>query len=109
MAADGCLPFNEKSTSESIRETFGMSKKAFKQAWALLIKAGEVTDRFETEHLTLRSKWNGQMFIEKIPDHSSETATTIKAEPLPNPKKCFLLIYSVFPSASSPGSGSLWR
>jgi len=72
VAADGYLPFNEKSTSESIRETFGMSKKAFKQAWALLIKAGEVTDRFETEHLTLRSKWNGQMFIEKIPDHSSK-------------------------------------
>jgi len=49
-----------------------MSKKAFKQAWAVLIKAGEVTDRFETEYLTLRSKWDGKMFIEKISDHSAK-------------------------------------
>ena len=72
VEAGGCMPFNEKSTSESIRETFDMSKKAFKQAWAVLIKAGEVTDRFETEFLTLRSKWDGKMFVEKIPGHSAK-------------------------------------
>jgi len=36
--ADGRLPFNDKSSPESIRETFNASKKAFKQAIGALYK-----------------------------------------------------------------------
>ena len=40
--ADGFMPFNDKSSPESIRETFNMSKKAFKQALAKLYKARRI-------------------------------------------------------------------
>lgn len=36
--AGGSMPFNDKSSPESIRETFNMSKKAFKQACGVLYK-----------------------------------------------------------------------
>ena len=36
--AGGSMPFNDKSTPDSIRETFNMSKKAFKQAIGVLYK-----------------------------------------------------------------------
>ena len=38
LEADGYLPFNDKSTPESIRETFSASKKAFKQALGMLYR-----------------------------------------------------------------------
>ena len=41
-AAGGFMAFNDKSSPESIRETFNMSKKAFKQALAKLYKARQI-------------------------------------------------------------------
>ena len=38
QAGDGSLPFNDKSSPETIRETFDTSKKAFKQALGALYK-----------------------------------------------------------------------
>ena len=38
LEAGGYLPFNDKSTPESIRETFSASKKAFKQALGMLYR-----------------------------------------------------------------------
>ena len=38
LEAGGYLPFNDKSSPESIRETFSASKKAFKQALGMLYK-----------------------------------------------------------------------
>ncbi len=38
IAAGGHLPFNDKSSPDSIRDTFGISKKAFKQAIGALYK-----------------------------------------------------------------------
>ena len=40
--AGGSMAFNDKSSPESIRETFDMSKKAFKQALAKLYKARRI-------------------------------------------------------------------
>ncbi|MCF7686718.1 MAG: hypothetical protein K9N01_00320 [Cephaloticoccus sp.] len=40
--ADGRLPFHDGSSPEEIRETFGMSKKAFKQAIGALFKARRI-------------------------------------------------------------------
>ncbi len=42
-AADGTLPFTYKSDAEAIRETFGVSKKAYKKALTHLIESGEIT------------------------------------------------------------------
>jgi len=36
--AGGMLPYHDKSSSEEIREAFGVSKKAFKQAVGALCK-----------------------------------------------------------------------
>lgn len=41
-AAGGKLPFNDKSTPESIRETFDTSKKAFKQTIGVLYKQRKI-------------------------------------------------------------------
>jgi predicted RNA-binding protein (virulence factor B family) len=41
-AAGGRLPFHDNSTPEQIRQTFGMSKKAFKQAIGALFKARRI-------------------------------------------------------------------
>ena len=42
VGAGGSIPFNDKSSPESIRETFDMSKKAFKQALAKLYKNRQI-------------------------------------------------------------------
>jgi predicted RNA-binding protein (virulence factor B family) len=42
LGAGGSIPFNDKSSPESIRETFDMSKKAFKQALAKLYKNRQI-------------------------------------------------------------------
>ena len=41
-AAGGRLPFHDKSSPEEIREKFGVSKKAFKQALGALYRARRV-------------------------------------------------------------------
>lgn len=41
-AAGGEMPYDDKSTPEAIREVFGMSKKAFKQAIGTLFKARRI-------------------------------------------------------------------
>lgn len=41
-AANGSMPFNDKSSPESIRDSFDMSKKAFKQALAKLYKERQI-------------------------------------------------------------------
>ncbi|MGC6605512.1 MAG: S1 RNA-binding domain-containing protein [Lentimonas sp.] len=58
-AAGGTLPFNDKSDSEAIRETFNTSKKAFKQTIIALRKNGKLTEHYETEFITLKSAWDG--------------------------------------------------
>lgn len=42
IKAGGSLPFNDKSDSEKIKETFGMSKNAFKRAVGRLLKEGRI-------------------------------------------------------------------
>ncbi|ADE53645.1 CvfB family protein [Coraliomargarita akajimensis] len=67
--AGGSLPFNDKSSTDEIREAFDCSKKAFKQALSFLRKSGEITEHFETEFLTLRSHWHGgETFKKKTHD-----------------------------------------
>ena len=53
----GALPFTDKADPELIRETFGMSKNAFKRAAGRLLKQGriEITD----DGITLTDKENG--------------------------------------------------
>ena len=41
-AAGGFMAYDDKSTPEEIREVFGMSKKAFKQAIGTLFKARRI-------------------------------------------------------------------
>ncbi len=41
-AAGGAMPYDDKSSPEEIREVFGMSKKAFKQAIGTLFKARRI-------------------------------------------------------------------
>lgn len=52
--AGGALPFNDKSPPERIRETFGVSKKAFKQALGSLYKQHRI--RFEGDGIELAEK-----------------------------------------------------
>jgi predicted RNA-binding protein (virulence factor B family) len=40
--AGGTLPFNDQSTPEAIRNEFGTSKKAFKQALGMLLREGRI-------------------------------------------------------------------
>lgn len=50
-ANQGTLPFNDKSSPESIRDAFGVSKKAFKQALGFLYKKEKI--RFEDDGIRL--------------------------------------------------------
>jgi len=50
-ANEGSLPFNDKSSPESIREKFGVSKQAFKQAIGALYKQKRI--RFEGDGIVL--------------------------------------------------------
>ncbi len=40
--ADGFLPYNDKTEPETIKQVFKMSKRAFKRAIGVLLKAGEI-------------------------------------------------------------------
>jgi len=51
QAAGGSLPFNDKSSPESIREAFDVSKQAFKQALGALYKQKRI--RFEGDGIVL--------------------------------------------------------
>jgi len=52
-AAGGRLPFHDKSTPDEIRKTFGVSKKAFKQALGTLYRERRITlDSIEIRHIS---------------------------------------------------------
>lgn len=48
---DGHCPLGDKSAPDAIRETFGVSKKAYKMALGSLLKAGRIKQDEQGVHL----------------------------------------------------------